>query len=319
MLESKPHVIFGVIRDTAADPKNKLSVSKLCEAAGVSKFGYYRWLSAEPARAGREADDAAEFKWVKEAYEYRGYDKGVRGVCMRLKRMGHPMNPKKIRRLMRKYGLKCPIRRANPYRRMAKAMKTSNYAANVLDRNFTGLGPRKALLTDITYIPFKGQFIYVSPVIDACTKEVLAHRASTSLAMEFVKGMLDDLRRDHGSELSGETLIHSDQGCHYTSNLFIETVESMDLIRSMSRRGNCWDNSPQESFFGHMKDEIGAKIAACETDEEAFKVIDEWFGYYNDDRPIWGLGKRTPKEYFDYLRGGGEVIVPKKYPKKRKA
>ena len=65
------------------------------------------------------------------------------------------------------------IRKANPYRRMAKAIKTDNYARNVLERNFVGLGPRKALLTDITYIPFKGHFIYVSPVIDACTKDAI--------------------------------------------------------------------------------------------------------------------------------------------------
>ena len=318
MLESKPSVIFETIRETLADPSNRLTVSRLCEASGVSKSGYYRWLSAEGARSAREADDEAEFEWVKKAYEYKGYDKGVRGICMRLQRMKHPMNPKKIRRLMHKFGLKCPIRKANPYRRMQKAMKTDNYAKNLLERNFVGLGPRKALLTDITYIPFKDHFIYVSPVLDACTKEALAHSKSTSLAMPFVKEMLDDLERDHGGELSAETLIHSDQGCHYTSKLFIETVESMDLIRSMSRRGNCWDNAPQESFFGHMKDEIGDKIAACETDEEAFAVIDDWFDYYNGDRPIWGLGRRTPTEYFEYLKNGGEVIVPKKYPRKKK-
>ena len=318
MLESKPSVIFETIRETLADPSNRLTVSRLCEAAGVSKSGYYRWLSAEGARSAREADDEAEFAWIRKAYEYRGYDKGGRGIYMRLQRMEHPMNLKKIRRLMRKFGLKCPIRKANPYRRMQKAMKTDNYASNILERNFTGLGPRKALLTDITYIPFHDHFIYVSPVLDACTKEALAHRNSTSLAMPFVKGMLDDLKRDHGDELSSDTLIHSDQGCHYTSKLFIETVESMELIRSMSRRGNCWDNAPQESFFGHMKDEIGDKIAACETDEEAFAVIDDWFDYYNTDRPIWGLGKMTPAEYFEHVKKTGEIIVPKRYPKKEK-
>lgn len=318
MLESKPSVIFETIRETLADPSNRLTVSRLCEAAGVSKSGYYRWLSAEGQRAAREADDQDEFAWIMKAYEYRGYDKGVQGICMRLQRMEHPMNPKKIRRLMHKFGLKCPIRKANPYRRMAKAMKTSNYASNILERNFVGLGPRKALLTDITYIPFRGHFIYVSPVLDACTKEALSHNRGVSLEMPLVKKMLDDLKRDHGDELSPETLIHSDQGCHYTSHLFIETVESMGLIRSMSRRGNCWDNAPQESFFGHMKDEIGDKIAACETDEGAFKVIDEWFDYYNIDRPIWGLRRMTPVEYLEYLKKGGEIIVPKKYPKKKK-
>jgi transposase InsO family protein len=244
----------------------------------------------------------------------------MRGIHMRLLRFDPPinMNIKKIKRLMKKYDLKCPIRKANPYRRMAKAMKTNNYAKNILDRNFTGLGPRKALLTDITYIPFKDHFIYLSPILDACTKESLAHQTSLSLKEEFVKATLDELRNKHGNELTSETLIHSDQGCHYTSRLFINTIEEMNLIRSMSRRGNCWDNAPQESFFGHMKDEIGDKIAACETDEEVITVIDEWFDYYNNDRPIWGLGKRTPIEYYKYLKSGGEIIVPKKYVKKKK-
>ena len=75
---------------------------------------------------------------------------------------------------------------------------------------------------------------------------------------------------------------------------------------------------PQESFFGHMKGEIGGKIAACETDEEAFGVIDEWFDYYNKDRPIWGLRRMTPVEYFEHVKKTGEITVPKKYPKKRK-
>lgn len=319
MLESDPSAVFEVIRETLRGEGNRLSVSRLCEAAKVSRSGYYRWLAAEEKREAREAADQAEFAWIVKAYEYRGYDKGVRGIYMRLQRMKHPMNAKKIRRLMRKFGLKCPIRKANPYRRMAKAMKTDNYAKNVLERNFTGLGPRKALLTDITYIPFKGHFIYVSPVIDACTKEALAHRVSTSLQVDFVIAMLGDLERDHGHELSPDTLIHSDQGCHYTSKIFIETVGSMELARSMSRRGNCWDNAPQESFFGHMKDEIGDKIAACETDEEAFAVIDEWFDYYNNDRPIWGLRRMTPVEAYAHFKETGEIVAPKKYPKKRKA
>lgn len=320
MLANKPSVIYQIIKETYSNPDNRLSIPFLCKAAVVSKSGYYRWLGAEESRKEREIRDLDDFSLVKKAYEYRGYDKGMRGIHMRLLRFDPPinMNIKKIKRLMNKYDLKCPIRKANPYRRMAKAMKTNNYAKNILDRNFTGLGPRKALLTDITYIPFKDHFIYLSPILDACTKETLAHQTSLSLKEEFVKATLDELRNKHGNELTSETLIHSDQGCHYTSRLFINTIEEMNLIRSMSRRGNCWDNAPQESFFGHMKDEIGDKIASCETDEEVIIVIDEWFNYYNNDRPIWGLGKRTPIEYYKYLKSGGEIIVPKKYVKKKK-
>lgn len=318
MMEEKPSVIYGIILKTVSDSNNRLSVSCLCKTAGVSKSGYYRWLSTKEDRKQREIKDQEDFSLIKKAYEYRGYDKGVRGIAMRLERMNHPMNPKKISRLMHKYNLKCPIRKANPYRRMAKAMKTNNYAKNILDRNFTGLGPRKALLTDITYIPFKDHFIYLSPILDACTKEALAHQLSLTLKEQFVHDTLMELKEKHGNELSEDTLIHSDQGCHYTSHLFIDTVEELGLVRSMSRRGNCWDNAPQESFFGHMKDEIGDRINECETDDEVFKVIDDWFDYYNNDRPIWGLNKRTPAEYYLYLKSGGEVVTHKKKKEKGK-
>ena len=76
---------------------------------------------------------------------------------------------------MDKYGLKCPIRRANPYRRMAKAIKTNNVADNLLERKFTEYGPRKVLLTDITYIPYNGKFAYLSTILDAYTKQILSY------------------------------------------------------------------------------------------------------------------------------------------------
>ena len=194
-------------------------------------------------------------------------------------------------------------------------MKTSNYAPNILNRRFIDNGPRKHLLIDITYIPFKEHFIYLSPIIDACTKEVLAYQYSLSLEVEFVKNTLLQLKEKHLNELTKKTLIHSDQGCHYTSNIYIDTVEEMNLIRSMSRRGNCWDNAPQESFFGHMKDEIMDKIKKSSTNEDVFQIIDDWIDYYNNDRPIYQLNQMTPVEYYKFLCSGGSIIKTKKYNK----
>ncbi|MEI3131812.1 MAG: IS3 family transposase [Oscillospiraceae bacterium] len=87
---------------------------------------------------------------------FRGYAKGVRGIHMRLLHTGVRMNGKKIRRLMKKFGLVCPIRKANPYRRMQKAIRTNNTAENLVKREFEMHGPRSVLLTDITYIPLDG-------------------------------------------------------------------------------------------------------------------------------------------------------------------
>ena len=83
------------------------------------------------------------------------------------------MNLKKIRRLMKKFGLKCPIRKYNPYRRMASRMRTSRIASNVLERKFREYGPRMVLLTDITYMPYNGRFAYLSTILDAYTKQVI--------------------------------------------------------------------------------------------------------------------------------------------------
>ena len=117
--------------------------------------------------AEKEASDWADFQLILEAYQFRGYDKGVWGIYMRLLRMGVRMNHKKIRRLMRKYGLRCPIRKANPYRRMAKAIRTSAVADNMVKREFRQHGPRTILLTDITYIPVAGGYCYLSVITDA--------------------------------------------------------------------------------------------------------------------------------------------------------
>ena len=156
---------------------NMLNVTWLCDAAGVSRSGYYHYLKTEELRNKREENDQQDFITILEAYQFRGYNKGARGIYMRLLHMNPPvhMNIKKIRRLMKKYSLLCPIRKANPHRRMAKAIATAYVAPNLLNREFETQGPRKVLLTDITYIiNGKAPYCYMSTIIDACTKELLA-------------------------------------------------------------------------------------------------------------------------------------------------
>ena len=300
----KASVKFEAIQEVLSQHENELSVSLLCEIAGVSRSGYYSWLKAEGARQAREEKDRADFALVLEAYRYRGYQKGARSIYMRLLHSDPPvqMNVKKIRRLMGKYGLFCPIRKANPYRRIAKALKTSNVAGNLLNREFEAHGARKVLLTDITYVPCHGTFCYLSTILDAFTKQVLAYRVSESLEIDFVLETVHSLIREHGISLSAETLIHSDQGCHYTSCQFIQIVRDAQLRQSMSRRGNCWDNAPQESFFGHMKDEVDLSWSRDFPDAKA--AIDDWMDYYNNDRYQWKLARLSPNEYYTYIMTG---------------
>ena len=295
---------FEIIHEVISQENNRLSVSMLCEIAGVSRAGYYKWVASAEIRQEQEEKDRKDFEFVLSAYNHRGYDKGARGIYMTLLHQNPPivMNVKKIRRLMTKYNLICPIRKANPYRRLAKALKTNNVASNLVNREFTKYGPRKILLTDITYIPYNGIFCYLSTILDAFTKQVLAHVLSESLEVDFVLETVDILVEKHGISLTTETIIHSDQGCHYTSCSFIQIVNDRGLRQSMSRRGNCWDNAPQESFFGHMKDEID--LSKCKTFKDAKQIIDDWIDYYNNERYQWKLAKLSPNEFYQFCTTG---------------
>ena len=298
-----PEVKYGIIQEILERDDSELKVGTLCDIAGVSRSGYYRWVAAEPTRRAREEADQRDFAQILEAYRYRGYPKGVRGIHMRLLHVGVIMNVKKIRRLMRKYGLRCPIRRANPYRQMAAAMKTTNYAPNIVERNFRQ-SPRKVLLTDITYLYFGDSRCYLSTILDAYTHEILAYQVSMSLKVDFVIRTVDRLIEEHGCTLDNQTIIHSDQGCHYTSKTFIEKLRDAEFVQSMSRRGNCWDNAPQESFFGHMKDEIADVLARLDSFRSVQARVDDWIDYYNKDRGQWDLLKLTPTEFYEYLLTG---------------
>lgn len=302
VLNGKPSEKFKIIDMIVSKEDNILSVQDLCKIAGVSRSGYYKYRNSAHKRAEKELNDIRDFNIIKEAYEFRGYDKGARGIHMRLLRTGVRMNVKKIRRLMDKYGLKCPIRKANPYRRMAKALRTETVFDNVLDRKFKEYGPRTVLLTDITYIPIENGFCYLSTIIDGYTKQVLSYVLSDSLEIDFVLETIEQLVDKHGIEMTAETLVHSDQGAHYTSYKFIELLQDKNLRQSMSRKGNCWDNSPQESFYGHMKSEI--QLPKRPSYGEVSAIIDDWMDYYNNDRYQWQLGKLSPNEYYEMIVSG---------------
>ncbi len=311
---------YAIIREMTMRDNNRLNISWLCETACVTRSGYYSYLKNETKRHEREEADRRDFLLIVEAYQFRGYDKGAKGIKMRLLHLDPPvnMNLKKIRRLMKKYRLLCPIRKANPYRRMAKALKTSNVAPNLVERQFEAHGPRKVLLTDITYILYKDSGkCYLSTILDAFTKQILAWVLSDSLEIDFVLETVEILVRDHGKEISSATILNSDQGCHYTSYRYIELLKDKDLRQSMSRKANCWDNAPQESFFGHMKDEIGSKVRECSSFDEIKVIITDWMDYYNKDRYIWDLARLSPDEYYKYYTTGIYPIPGMKPPKDR--
>lgn len=310
---NKASPVYEIIYETTNSNNNKLSVSMLCEISGVSRSGYYDWLNNAEKRAERERRDQEDFDLILSIYKKRGYAKGARSIYMGLLHLDPPviMNIKKIRRLMDKFNLKCPIRKANPYRRMAKALRTNLVADNLLQREFKVYGPRIVLLTDITYIHYNETFAYLSTILDAYTKQILSYVLSDSLEIDFVLLTVNQLIENHGISLYAETIINSDQGCHYTSHKFIDLLKDKGLRQSMSRKGNCWDNAPQESFFGHMKDEIN--VSEFQSFCQVKAAIDDFIDYYNKDRYQWDLAKLSPDEFYKFITTG---IYPLDIPNK---
>lgn len=278
-----------------------MNISTLCSVAEVSRSGYYDWKSRLLAKdtSPRELRDRNDFELILEVYTRRNIKKGARTIYMILKRDGHTMNLKKIRRLMKKYGLVCLIRKPNPYKQMMKALEESNVAPNLLERKFREYGVRVVLLTDITYLFYGNhQKCYLSSIKDAYTKEILAYELSETMEEDFVLETINKLLSKHKGELKTNSLVHSDQGVHYKVILFKDLLKNNELRQSMSRKANCWDNAPQESFHGHMKDEID--LTKCKTFNDVKQVIDGYMDYYNNERPQWGLAKLTPAEYYQY-------------------
>lgn len=205
------------------------------------------------------------------------------------------MNHKKILRIMNQYGLLATIRRRNPYKNIQKATQEHNTAKNILNREFRWLIPYKKLGTDITYINFLWKWIYLSIVKDIVSWEILSHYISDNLWLAIIKFTLKQLEK---IELLW-AVIHSDQGFHYTHPLYQIWVKKLWMIQSMSRRWNCIDNAPTESFFGHMKDEID--ISKCTNIEDIRKYMDNYIFYYNNNRFQWHKKKMTPVQYRNHL------------------
>jgi putative transposase len=294
---------FLLIRSIIEKYKLRKMVSFLCDICGVSRSGYYNYFSIKSMerRKTREEQDKLLKENILEAFNFKNRKKGARQIKMTL--MGQfnlNYNLKRIRRIMKKYNIFCPIRQANPYRRMAKATKEHTVLPNLLNRQFKQNVPGKVLLTDITYLFYgNGKKAYLSTIKDGSTNEILAYNVSDRITLDIATDTLLKLKNNKEVTFPEGAFIHSDQGFHYTNPLFQKMVKRYGLGQSMSRRGNCWDNAPQESFFGHFKDE--AYIKPCGTLAELKREVKSYMTYYNNYRYQWDLKKMTPIEYRNHL------------------
>jgi len=278
----------------------KSKIKFLCFQAGVSRSGFYNYINSEKNRNNKETKDLKSKKLILKAFNRKGFKKGARSIRMILENEFDTIfNLKKIRRIMKKYEIICPHRKPNPYKNIAKATKEHSTVPNILNREFKQKVPKKILLTDISYLTYGiGKRAYLSTIKDSSTNEILAHEVSHSLSLDIALNTVKRLVR-RKFKLHPECIIHSDQGFHYTNPKFQRLVKSNKIIQSMSRKGNCWDNAPMESFFGHMKDEINLK--PLKTLDDVKKELSKYINYYNNHRYQWNLKKMTPAQYRNHL------------------
>ena len=257
----------------------------LCKIAKVSVSGFYSWKKRIVNNNNKEIENLIS----KIFFEYKGRI-GIRRIKMELERKYNQIvNKKKIQRIKQKLGLKTQIRRKrNNYQGYLRSEKWC-IADNILNRQFRQNSANRAYSTDVTYLITKNSRYYLSVIKDLCTKEIVAYKVSDKHDLALILGTLEQMPKQNNA------IMHSDRGGLYTSFQYIQKLKELNLIRSMSRSGNCLDNAPIESFFGHLKDEIEYK--KCKNLDEIRAKIDEYMYYDNNNRYQWGLNKMTPLEY----------------------
>jgi len=230
-------------------------------------------------------DEEAVIKIFKKKNEKSGY----RTIKMLFERQfKRQINLKKIRRIKRDFDLVTRVRRKNKFRMIHVEGQEHKAVPNLVNRNFKD---PNLILVDITEMKIMGgQKSYVFAMKNALTREIVGHsvsaKPSIALVTETVKTFFKEAKNNY--------IIHSDQGMHFTCGDYRLLLKKTDVIQSMSRKGNCLDNAPIESFFGHMKDEVDYK--RCRNIEELRRKLNRYIDYYNYERPQWDLGRKTPAE-----------------------
>ena len=260
--------------------KIKVNKTKLAKELGVSRSSLYY------ERKREEID--LELKRQIEAVMVDHKDYGHKRIAIELK-MGH----NRIRRVMKKYGLKPYRRRAKKWVKKNDLRKPAAGIPNLVEpllENKLLIKPNQVWCTDFTYIRFQGKFIYLATIIDLFTREIVGINISRFHNRFLVVGALEDAVIHYGVP----EIVHSDQGSEYDSVDFIAFVKIIGSKISMSEKASPWQNGHQESFFGHFKLEAG-DLNRFETLGELIEYIYQQVYYYNHKR-IHSVLKMTPSE-----------------------
>lgn len=274
-----------------AEHLKEFAVGQMAELLGVSRSGFYAWAAREPSQRAQEDDRIVEeIRGIQEEVKFRY---GSPRITAELAREGLSIGHNRVARLMSEHEL--GARPAKKYRGTTDSSHQEPVAENLLNRQFQVAEPNKVWAGDIIYLPTAEGWMYLAVVLDLHSRAVVGWALSTTLHTGVVLEalMMALLRRRPAKGL----LFHSDRGAQYCSGDFRNAAAHHGLIQSMSRKGNCWDNSVVESFFKTLKQEL-LQGKAFTTREEARRRIFEYIEvFYNRVRLHSSLGYCSPAEY----------------------
>ncbi len=274
--------------------RKEFKLEILLEITGISSSVYYYHLSES------KKDKPDKYEEIKKVIDYLYKDKhkkrmGYQRIHIELIKLGYHIGKNKVNDIMREKGyLKIKKRNWRKYNSYEGDM--GGVKVNEMSQNFKTSFPYEKAGTDISVFPLDEESVYLSPIIDFDSREVLAYKAGKDVKMDKIMLMLDDLEKIHGNKIKG-MMIQSDQGVQYQNSRYRERLEKLGIIQSMSRKGNCLDNSPTETFFGRMKEEMwyGHEYKYKNADD-LLAAIDEYINYYNTTRIVSKL-KMSPVDY----------------------
>lgn len=293
--------LYLFINSLPGDPGRFYSKRRILELLSISRTVFYKSIS-DPNYTDKEEKrmekKLRETEDVIKVFEYKGFKKGYRQIYMLMPVVtGKKLSAKKIREIMRENGLSSGIRVSSQSRQHRRELIKERVKPNLLKRMFKLFRPNQVRLTDVTYLAYgKGSKAYGSALLDPVTGVLIAFNLSDRNDLELA---LETLARADSHPCINGGILHSDQGTLYLSTDFQDKLASMGINQSMSKRGNCLDNAPAESFFGHFKDEC--PYTECSDLEELTAMVDKYVFYYNNERGLWDRGRMTPLKYEAYL------------------
>jgi len=257
---------------------------------GVSRSGYYDYLKRLPTPPDRAQIDLADA--TESIFKESGQSYGNRRVRKELLKRGYQVGRYKVRSLMKKLGLKPKI--SKKYRVTTNSNHKYPVASNILNRQFNPSAPNQVWSTDITYIWTLEGWSYLAIVMDLHSRQIVGWNIGARMTKRLVLDALDMAwwRRKPAPGL----LHHSDRGSQYACKKYQERLDKYQVVCSMSRKGNCWDNAPVERFFRSLKSE---RLSFCrfETRNQARLEVLDYIAWYNSSRLHSTLGYVSPMEF----------------------